>query len=525
MKLRKTFSNFNLEVFLCSPYVCSEQKLKHMYSTISDEQAITTLREHEGATSRILERITGIDKSCWNIKLFEMKNRGIVTRDNNLGWYLQDLSGSSDENGERDRAKDIIENTDRHLVLLGRAGSGKTTLLKEILDETKKRIAVIAPSGIAAKNAEGKTIHSFFRFDTMPYTPGQSLTTEKIPYSSREAIRMMDTIIIDEISMVRADLLDRVDATLREIRQDGRPFGGVQMIFVGDLRQLPPVLDENEVEECKAMATHYPDGIYFFNSRVMQDLDYDFIELQHIYRQQGDDFKHILNRVRDNKILYKDIEAINGRYKPAEIDNCNSDSIYIVTHKKQAYSHNKKMLDKLHGKTYKFEASFSKWYGDWPADRTLYLKVGAHVIFLKNKDGEYCNGDMGVVTDIDEYFETVTVRMNDSGRLIEVERDEWTNYEYIFDEQTKKLEVRGYQNFEQIPLGLGWAITVHKSQGLTFDKVMLNTKRSFAEGQAYVALSRCRSLDGITMISQFKREQVFIDSRVDEWLLKQRRED
>lgn len=416
-------------------------------------------------------------------------------------------------NPEQELAQQIIENTSDHLLLVGKAGSGKTTFLRRITKESKKILAVLAPSGIAAIEAGGVTIHSFFRFDTLPYVPGQAAHTKDIDNNKAEVIRRLQTIIIDEISMVRADLMDRIDVTLRAIRGNSNPFGGVQIVMIGDLRQLPPVVEDGEDAE---IMEHNYDSPYFFDSKVWQSTQFRFIELKKVYRQKEGDFVELLNRVRENKATAKDINTINSKWRAQAWKFADSDSINLVTHNYMAWKTNSKKLRELPGKEFLFIASPDYWHADDPAPYKLYLKKGAHVMFVKNNPPEYSNGTLGIVTDIDDDY--IEVRIKGSNKVIDVEPATWIDYDYKYNREKNNIEIISKGTYRQYPLRPAWAITVHKSQGQTFDKVLLDIGKCFAEGQAYVALSRCRSFDGITMVSKLRQNLIMTDSRIDKFL-------
>lgn len=416
-------------------------------------------------------------------------------------------------NPEQELAQQIIENTSDHLLLVGKAGSGKTTFLRRITKESKKILAVLAPSGIAAIEAGGVTIHSFFRFDTLPYVPGQAAHIKDIDNNKAEVIRRLQTIIIDEISMVRADLMDRIDVTLRAVRGNSNPFGGVQIVMIGDLRQLPPVVEDGEDAE---IMEHNYDSPYFFDSKVWQSTQFRFIELKKVYRQKEGDFVELLNRVRENKATAKDINTINSKWRAQAWKFADSDSINLVTHNYMARIINSRKLRELPGEEFSFKASYDNWFVDNPAPYKLYLKKGAHVMFVKNNPPEYSNGTLGIVTDIDDDY--IEVRIKGSNKVIDVEPAIWIDYDYKYNREKNNIEITSKGTYRQYPLRPAWAITVHKSQGQTFDKVLLDIGKCFAEGQAYVALSRCRSFDGITMVSKLRQNLIMTDSRIDKFL-------
>jgi len=424
-----------------------------------------------------------------------------------------DVACQDDGKPELELAREIIENTNDNLLILGKAGSGKTTFLNKIRKETRKRVVVLAPSGIAAVEAGGVTIHSFFRFKTLPYIPGSPVSIKDIDEDKNEVIRHIQTIIIDEISMVRADLLDQVDATLRKIRDNHFPFGGVQIIMMGDMRQLPPVVEDGT--DADIIRNNY-DSPYFFHSKVWNEAHYQFIELKKVYRQKNGEFVELLNRIRDNKATSKDLDRLNSKFRKRAWLFADNDSINLVTHNFQVDRINWKKMNELPGDFYEYKASYSDWYTENPAPYMLKLKEGSHVMFVRNNNPEYSNGTLGVVTYLDD--DTILVRIKGTDEIIHVEPVIWKNNDYLYDKASNSIKIVSSGYFRQYPLKLAWAITVHKSQGQTFDKVLLDLGKAFAEGQAYVALSRCRSFDGITLVSKIRKEHIISDHRIDEYL-------
>lgn len=407
-------------------------------------------------------------------------------------------------------AVDIIEKTNRHLLIVGKAGTGKTTFLKELVKSTKKNLSVVAPSGIAALEAGGQTIHSFFGFNTVAYVPGGSDGRMKLSSGARLWIQKLDTLVIDEISMVRADLMDHIDSRLRTIRHIDKPFGGVQIVMIGDLKQIPPVVDEKEAD---IVFKHYYSP-FFFASSVLTRVDYIYLEFDKIFRQVDKDFIGLLNRVRDNKVSNADILMLNGRYKK----KYDPEAIQLTTHRKQAYAINKSRLDELPGQEYTFKGIIEGIYSkhDLPADQELTLKKGAKVMFvLNNPDAGYVNGTLGVVSKISNT--SIEVRTVD-GKLVDVKRGHWNNEIPEINPETQEVYSKVIGTYDQYPLILAWAITIHKSQGQTFNKAVVNLRKCFAEGQAYVALSRCRSIKGLTLSTQITRKAIIPDPDVDGYL-------
>jgi len=430
------------------------------------------------------------------------------------------VSKESNSNPAMELARDIIENTSENLLIIGKAGTGKTTFLLDVQKNSKKVIAFMAPSGIAANEVNGVTIHSFFGFDTLPYIPGQyPFRDQTVDFSKARTIKAIQTIIIDEISMVRADLLDRIDAALRIVRKNDLTFGGVQMVMIGDPKQLPPVTEGSDI---KVIQSNYSSP-YFFDSKVLSRNNYRFIEFTKGYRQNDDAFLSLLNRVRDNSLLDNDIELINSRYRANAIKHQDRDSISLVTHNNDANYINHRTLYKLPAAEYLYTAEVNNWRIDNPAPYSLRLKKGAHIMFLRNNLPMYSNGTLGIVTYVDE--DSIKVKINKTGEIVDVEPATWIDHDYYYDDESNSIHLRSRGTYTQYPLTLAWAITVHKSQGQTFDKVLLNIDKCFAEGQAYVALSRCRTLEGITLLKKITRTAIISDDRVDVFLNKKRTEE
>lgn len=424
--------------------------------------------------------------------------------------------------GAYELAELYANNTNRCMFITGKAGTGKTTFLKHLRDTTTKNIAVVAPTGVAAINAEGVTIHSFFQLPTRPFPPTQEayrllFAEQRIRNRKRRLFKNLEILIIDEISMVRADVLDAIDAVLQHYRNRRQPFGGVQVIMFGDLFQLSPVVRSGEEEQL--MRTYYQ-GPYFFNSLVMQNNSIIYIEFDHIYRQQNQQFVDILNEVRNNHLSPQSKALLNTRYIP-DYQNTDSDfHITLTTHNNIANSINEKQLDKLQTQTFQFEARIKDIFPEniYPADQNLEVKVGARVMFIKNDDSpekRYYNGKIGIVSEIDEEEGIITVECG--SEVIQTTRTTWENIRYQEDIETGKIEEETLGSFTQFPLRLAWAITIHKSQGLTFDNVIIDAANAFAAGQVYVALSRCRSLEGIVLTSSLDNVRLTNDNSVIEY--------
>ena len=422
-------------------------------------------------------------------------------------------------NAELSLAWDFIVNTGANLFLTGKAGTGKTTFLRKLKEQNPKRMVVLAPTGIAAVNAGGMTIHSFFQLPFAPYVPESSFSPGgDTKYSYRfgknktDLIRSLDLLVIDEISMVRADLLDAVDNVLRRYRDRNRPFGGVQMLLIGDLQQLSPVARDEEWQ----LLSEYYDTPYFFSSQALRRSEFCTIELRTVYRQNDASFLDILNRIRENRCDAATLSALNSRFQPGFIpgEGC----IRLVTHNWQAQRINSEELDKLPGEAFTYSAETEGKFPEtsFPTDRELTLKRGAQVMFVKNDSSgahRYFNGMLGEVTELSP--DGIEVRCQDSGETFELRQEEWTNARYELDKQTKEIREAIDGVFRQYPLKLAWAITVHKSQGLTFDRAMIDLSGSFTHGQAYVALSRCRTLEGLVLSAPLTRQSLIYDKAVD----------
>lgn len=426
------------------------------------------------------------------------------------------------KNKELHLAWEYISRTNTSIFLTGKAGTGKTTFLKTLRERTPKRMVVVAPTGVAAINAGGVTIHSFFQLSPGINLP-DALDNKREGYytfskEKKNILRGLDLLVIDEISMVRADLLDAIDNRLRQYRNRLLPFGGVQLLMIGDLQQLSPVTKDDEWGQIK----DYYTTPYFFSSRALQQINYVTIELQKVYRQENQNFISLLNEIRNGKANQKVIDTINQRYLPDINTKDKPGYIQLTTHKYKAQRHNDMMLESIPSRSVTFRASVDGDFPEtiYPADQVLTLKVGAQVMFLKNdnsSDQLYFNGKIGCVTGFRTEEDQVIVE-DEEGNSIIVGPERWDNTQYKIDEETKQIteDVKG--TFMQIPLRLAWAITIHKSQGLTFDKAIIDADASFAHGQLYVALSRCRSLEGIILASLINLGSIIPDNDVNAYL-------
>ena len=434
-----------------------------------------------------------------------------------------------EQNSELALAWQFIENTGTHLFLTGKAGTGKTTFLRKLKRESPKRMVVIAPTGIAAINAGGVTIHSFFQIPFAPYVPESSFSTNgQATYRFRfgkekiNIIRSMDLLVIDEISMVRADLLDAVDEMLRRYRDRHKPFGGVQLLMIGDLQQLAPVVKDEEWQ----MLKKYYDTPYFFSSRALKQTEYCTIELKTVYRQSDGAFLDLLNRIRENHCDPQVLEALNRRYLPDFQPRKEEGYIRLVTHNYQAQRINNYELEQLPGRSYAFRATIDGKFPEYsyPTDELLELKKGAQVMFVKNdSSGEhrYYNGMIGEVTDLSA--DSIEVRAKDSTAAFLLQEEEWANAKYVLDEESKEIVEDIEGTFRQFPLKLAWAITIHKSQGLTFERAIIDASSSFAHGQTDVALSRCKTLEGLVLSAPLSAKAVISDRAVDRFTEEARR--
>ena len=421
-------------------------------------------------------------------------------------------------NNELRTAWDFVENTGRSIFLTGKAGTGKTTFLKTVMARSRKRPIVVAPTGVAAINAGGVTIHSFFQLPLSPYVPGAKVDS-KFDFSKekRKIIASMDLLIIDEISMVRADLLDAIDAVLRRYREHGEPFGGVQLLMIGDLAQLTPVV----TPEDELMLKPFYDTPYFFGSKALQQIEYVTIQLSHVYRQQDESFISLLSEVRGGHPSAEALAMLNARYQPSFAPRPDEPYIRLTSHNISASHYNESELQKLPGHAFTYQAEITGTFPEYsfPTAQTLILKEGAQVMFVKNDPSPghlYYNGRIGRVVEASERY--LSVYCEGDAEAIEVEPLEWENTRYTLNELTREIESEVQGTFRQLPLRLAWAITIHKSQGLTFDRAIIDANQSFAPGQVYVALSRLRTLEGLVLAKPLEAHAIINDQRVDNYI-------
>ncbi len=431
-------------------------------------------------------------------------------------------------NQELKLAYDFVQYTNQNIFLTGKAGTGKTTFLKSLKEQSPKRMVVVAPTGVAAINAGGVTIHSFFQVSFGPQIPhdpgiprspgvqangGVAAGIKRFSKEKINIIRSLDLLVIDEISMVRADLLDAIDEVLRRFKNRSKPFGGLQLLMIGDLQQLSPIVKDEEWEILKS----YYDTAYFFSSRALKQSGFVPIELKEIFRQSDQEFINLLNKVRENCIDTATIHALNERYIPNFQPDDDEGYITLTTHNYQAQQINEARLNKLSAKAHTFYAEVDGDFPEYayPAARELILKTGAQVMFVKNDSSyekRYYNGKIGKVVRIGEDF--ITVQCPGEEESIAVSREEWQNTKYSLNETNKEIDEIIVGRFEQFPLKTAWAITIHKSQGLTFDKAIIDARQSFAHGQVYVALSRCKTLGGMVLRTPIETYSVKSDDTV-----------
>ncbi len=425
----------------------------------------------------------------------------------------------------------LVNQSNRNIFLTGKAGTGKTTFLKYIRENCPKQMAVVAPTGVAAINAGGVTIHSFFQLPLAPFIPettgtgfsepGQEIFNKhnllsrlRFNADKKKVLQQLEILVIDEISMVRCDTLDAIDTVLRHIRQ--RPderFGGVQLLFIGDMLQLPPVIKEQEWN----LLSEYYNGQYFFDSKVLQEDPPVYIEFNKIYRQRDEQFIGLLNQVRNNQLDEEGRSILESRFQPTFRRSKQDGYIVLTTHNNKASEINARELSSLSGKLFSYDAEVNDEFSDraYPADEVLHLKIGAQVMFIRNDAAEkgkrYFNGKIGTVSNLEA--DKIVVQCDDDTE-IEVQKEKWENIRYTLNKSTRQLDSYVLGSFTQYPLRLAWAITIHKSQGLTFEKAIIDAGAAFAPGQVYVALSRCTSLEGMVLQSRVNTSSLFSDARI-----------
>ena len=441
---------------------------------------------------------------------------------------IQSMAQQTFTNQKLDFVEELVLYTDSHIFLTGKAGTGKTTFLKNLPLKTYKRMVVVAPTGVAAINAGGQTIHSFFQLPFGPQLPENALGKtynakslaaqyQKLNKKKINLMRSLDLLIIDEISMVRADVLDAIDAVLRRVRRSQKPFGGLQLLMIGDVHQLAPVA---KPEEWEVLSPYY-DTPYFFGSQVLKKAPYVCVELEHIYRQHDEDFITLLNKVRNNRMDAECVRLLNTHFKPDFRPKDEEGYITLTTHNYQADQINESKLAAIKEKPLTFKADVHGTFPEntYPTKEELVLKVGAQVMFVKNDpnpEKAFYNGKIGRLVGYDEKEGTVTVESD--GERITVPKLKWQNMEYTINADNQDIEEKEIGSFSQIPLRLAWAVTIHKSQGLTFDKVIVDAGQAFAHGQVYVALSRCTSLEGLVLKTRISSNALVNDYSVDQFV-------
>lgn len=416
----------------------------------------------------------------------------------------------------------LVNQSNRNIFLTGKAGTGKTTFLKYIRNNCPKQMAVVAPTGVAAINAGGVTIHSFFQLPLEPFFPEpntrhQLISRLRFNSEKKKILQELEILVIDEISMVRCDILDAIDTVLRYVRQRNQMFGGVQLLFIGDMLQLPPVIKDQEWNQL----TEFYSGHYFFDSLVLKEEPPVYIEFNKIYRQSDERFINVLNQVRNNELNEDGLAILESRYQPNFRRNKKDGYIILTTHNNKANSINMEELADINNKIYTYQAEVVEEFSEraFPADELLQLKEGAQVMFIRNDSAEngkrFFNGKIGTVARLDD--EKIFVQCEDEPYEIEVQKEKWENIRYTIDKSTRKLDSEVLGSFTQFPLRLAWAITIHKSQGLTFEKAIIDAGEAFAPGQVYVALSRCTNLEGMVLQSRVRSNSLFSDQRIVEF--------
>jgi DNA-binding CsgD family transcriptional regulator len=436
-------------------------------------------------------------------------------------------------------AAELVNHTARHVFITGKAGTGKTTFLKWIRENTEKNVVIVAPTGVAAINASGVTAHSFFQLPFGPFIPGpgnnhgagaatdrhQLFRNTRFATARRELFQEMELLIIDEVSMIRCDMLDAIDAILRHFRKQPQvPFGGVQVVYIGDMFQLPPVIPSHEWE----ILREYYASPFFFEAKAVKEAPPLYIELKKIYRQNEQHFIDILNRIRNNNPIAEDLDELNKKFDPEFNPPEQEKYITLTTHNRKADVINEAALSALEGKLYSFEAEINGEFSEkaLPTEQHLQLKEGAQVMFIRNDTGEarrFYNGKLGVVKKISD--DEIIVSLGKGENDLKIEKETWRNIRYNYNKENSHIEEEELGSFKQYPIRLAWAITIHKSQGLTFEKAVIDAGSSFAAGQVYVALSRCTSLSGLVLHSRISKGAIATDPRILEFAQREANDD
>ena len=415
--------------------------------------------------------------------------------------------------GEIREALDLMEKSNKHFFITGKAGTGKSTLVKEFKKKTSKNIAVLAPTGVAAVNVGGQTIHSFFGFK-----PGVNPDNVQKTYRRKKLYKSLDAIVIDEVSMVRADLLDSIGRFLQLNGPKDGLFGGVQVIMIGDLYQLPPVLPNHE-KDFYQMRYESP---YFFASKQFKKIDPTFVKLRRVHRQSNSDFISILNRVRSGDIRADDLKRLNENVQNKF--NFDEDGVFLTTTNRKANKINSTQLKRLDGREYKFNGSIKGSFpkSHLPTGKELVLKEGARIMLLNNdSEGRWINGDVGKVLEVEKTGDPIIRVKLDEGRVVKVTENKWERIKFSYDKKEDKIESQEAGSFHQLPVRLSWAVTIHKSQGKTFKKAMIDFQNgTFSHGQAYVALSRCTGLEGLSLRRPIRSSDIIVDPKVNQFLQK-----
>ena len=422
-------------------------------------------------------------------------------------------------NDQLELAYNFVQYTNKNIFLTGKAGTGKTSFLNRLKGSIPKRMIVVAPTGVAAINAGGVTIHSFFQMPFGPVIPGQQQAkqaTFKFGKNKINIIKSLDLLVIDEISMVRSDLLDGIDEMLRRFRKNSAPFGGVQLLMIGDLQQLPPIVKDDEWRILKA---YYP-NMFFFNSIALRKSNYTSIELKQVFRQTDNSFISILNEIRENQLSEESLQKLQSRHFPNFQANEDDGYISLTTHNNRAKSINDDKLNQLSAVSQQYKAKVDGLFPEhsYPTESKLILKEGAQVMFVKNDSSPeklFYNGKIGKIIEIDE--EDIFVKCPGDTNPILVQAEEWQNVSYSINSESQEIEEKKMGSFKQLPLKLAWAITIHKSQGLTFERAIIDANAAFAHGQVYVALSRCKTLEGMVLSTPISTQAIIQDRSVKEF--------